>query len=302
MLEEVTSFLPTNKNKKLKIFDSTFGGGSYSLRFFDLGHEIFASDLDEFAKTIIQGTEKLQKLEKSKRFTLYHGNYSEVLNDFEDSYFDAIVADLGFSTIQLTSSNRGFSYQKQNEVLDLRYDQSSGEACFYKISKLKDYSELSKIIYTYSGEALSNKIAKVIFGIVKVERRSDVLSVVNAIDEIIFSQNKKNFNSILSRVWQALRIWTNDEFGHLEKFLETSIKKLNKNGRLIIVDFHSLEDKIITNFFRKVSKKNIIDDYGNFEKTYEHLTNKPVLPTEKEILENKPSRSAKLRVLEKLIN
>jgi 16S rRNA (cytosine1402-N4)-methyltransferase len=300
MLNEVASFIPSNK--KLKIFDATFGAGSYSRHFFELGHEVFACDLDKISKKIVKESENLKELQASNRFSLLNGNYSDIIQQFDDNYFDIIVADLGFSTVQLNFSKRGFSYQKRDELLDLRYDCTNSEPCYIKVQNLKNPNDLSKIIYNYSGEELSSKIAKVIFQTVKIDGVIAVGGVVDAIDQIIFSQNKKNFNSILSRVWQALRIWTNDEFGNLELFLEFSKSKLKKNGRLIIVNFHSLEDKIVTNYFRQCSKKRVIDDFGNTEIDFKHLTNKPVLPSEKEILENKPSRSAKLRVLERLID
>jgi 16S rRNA (cytosine1402-N4)-methyltransferase len=300
LLEPIVEIIKNNSKSEVKIFDGTLGGGGYTQRFLELGYIVHAGDLDTDA--IESFRTKNKDLYKDKLF-LENGNFADLIGNFDDGYFDIIVLDLGFSSNQLEYSDRGFSYQKDDELLDLRYDPHSGLPCYKKLQKLKKPDDLWTVIYTNSGESMSRPIAKAVFDYVQLQNKP-IYSVAE-IREVIIQSIPKKFikhkNAILSRVWQALRIWTNHEFDSLEKFLNITYKKLAIGGLLCIVSFHSLEDKIVTKFMRNLSKPIELDGYGNKAQYYKLLTPKPILPTEQEIEQNPRSRSAMLRVLKRCV-
>jgi 16S rRNA (cytosine1402-N4)-methyltransferase len=150
LISKILEFLPNNPYP-LRVFDGTFGGGGYSKKFLDLGHEVFASDLDAKLHTDIDFDDSNLHFKQS--------NFCDYIQTFEDNYFDFMVLDLGFSNNQLKYSGRGFSYQNPEEVLDLRYNPNSGIPAWKKLLKIKKPSDLSRIIFQNSGEKLSLRIA-----------------------------------------------------------------------------------------------------------------------------------------------
>ncbi len=293
LLSEVVDIVNTSTQAPKIIFDGTFGGGGYSNIFLSQGDDVYASDLDE---TTFETFHKIHG--NQPKLHWYHGNFSELLDTFQDNYFDAVIADLGFSSNQLEGSKRGFSYQQPHDILDLRYNMKQGIPVYQKISSIQDPKILSRILYTNSGESLSSKIAQSI-----VEKKGTVETVgdlIEAIDSAIPKRLYHKRNGIYSRVWQALRIWVNDEFNHLEEFLKLSIKKIKPDGVIAVVCFHSLEDRIVTKFMRTISKPQYIDEYGNTRQLFKNLTPKPITPSIQEVEENIRSRSATLRAVQKL--
>lgn len=322
--------------EKYRVLDGTFGGGGYSLAFeqffnqlitkqgqksSNLQLEIYACDLDIYALDLAK--EKMW----SCLVELKQANFKNYIQNFSDNSLDFIVLDLGFSGNQLNFSNRGFSYQQEQEILDLRYcshlvenkltprqknreirqitqtNDENLQPCWQKLYNLKNSKELQKIIYSFSQEKLAYKIADSIFKKIQKQKLTmqplKVGVIVQAILEAIPKQFIYKKNAILSRVWQALRIWTNGELENLQEFLNYAVSKLKSKGKLAIVSFHSLEDKIVTNFMRKLARPQSIDEYGNTICKYKLLTKKAIKPLQKEIEKNKSSRSARLRVLEK---
>ena len=285
LLEPILKYIKPND----KVFDGTFGGGGYTRAFLDKNCVCFASDLDQTAIDRFDNS--------SNKITFFNLSFDEAIESFEDNFLDVAVVDLGYSSNQLDFSERGFSYQKSDEVLDLRYNQDVGMACFEKIRKLKTVEELSRILYNYSGEEFSSRIAKALWG----KNHTKVGEFVETIVSVIPAKFQKKKNSILSRIWQSLRIWTNREFEALENFLAISVAKIKVGGLLMVVDFHSLEDKIVTKFMRNLAKPVETDDFGNKQKKFEFLTPKGILPTALEIENNIRSRSATLRILKRLV-
>jgi 16S rRNA (cytosine1402-N4)-methyltransferase len=288
--------------KHVKIFDGTLGGGGYSQKLLDtskennLELELFASDLDAGA---IDRVKSYIKIPVNSSFTAYHANFAEAVGGFEDKSMDGICVDLGFSSNQLEISGRGFAYLKPEEPLDLRYDIEETDSCSYKLLHLKSADELAKALYHYSGEPYSRRIAELIYGMNK-KTPWTVQEMIDVVLEVLPAKAMKYKNPTLSRVWQGLRIWTNDEFGSLEKFLPLALKKIKVGGRLAVVCFHSLEDKIVTNYFRGMSKAVNTDKFGNKTFEYKIITAKGILPSEQEVNENNRSRSAILRVIERI--
>jgi len=313
LLAEVIDALTHNLDerigsKKLIFVDGTFGGGGYS---YSLGQSlkestivdfrILASDLDSLAITKAD----LELLDQN-HIELSQTNFLNLINSCEDDSLAGIMLDLGFSSNQLTYGERGFSYQDGDQVLDLRFDSNGGRSCSQKLFQLKDAEALRKVIFRFSGEKFSNSIARHIFELVlKIKKTPNhttdiqVSQIVAAVEIAVPAKFKKNLISTLSRVWQALRIWTNDEFGSLESVLPIALDKLQSGGRLVIVDFHSLEDKIVASFMRQASTRLVIDSLGTKAQDFVLLTPRGIHPSEVEISDNPRSRSAIMRVLEK---
>ena len=297
LIQAVAEYSHLIKNK-LNVFDGTFGGGGYSDFFLNSNDsvKVYACDLDKNAINYYF----LNNL-KNNNLQLVNDSFEVYISQFNESFFDIIVADLGYSSNQLDFSDRGFSYLKGGEMLDLRYDNSSLLPVYKKIRLLKSDQELSKIIFRYSGETFSSRIGKNLFTF--ITSTNNPIHVSETV-EVIIKAIPKNFlhkkNAILSRVWQALRVWVNNEFDTLENFLVLSLDKLKPCGMLMITCFNSLEDKIVTKFMRDMSKKNVIDDFGNTEQFFEIITKKPITPSQTEIENNIRSRSATLRIIKKL--
>jgi 16S rRNA (cytosine1402-N4)-methyltransferase len=294
LLDDVAGFVFENKTQP-KVFDGTFGGGGYTTLFLENGAEVFATDLD---KTVYDRY-FLSHSKTPQLHTLY-GNFADVIRDFEHGFFDSIIADLGYSSNQLEESGRGFSYQQLDDSLDLRYDQSRGNGLLEKLAKVGSADNLGKILFQFSGETMSRRIAGQIFDDIRAKKLSTVADLLKSIDKVISKELWHKRNGIYSRIWQALRIWVNNEFENLELFLNRSLDKLAPGGLLIVVCFHSLEDKIVTKFMRTVAKPLQIDDYGNTLSSFELITKKAKTPSEREVEDNIRSRSATLRVLKKL--
>jgi 16S rRNA (cytosine1402-N4)-methyltransferase len=273
--------------------DGTLGGGGHTSAILDKGGIVYASDADINAVNLAK-----QNINSDKLF-IKAGNFADVIREYDENYFDGILLDLGFSSNQLEASGRGFSYLQPDERFDLRYDDNVGESVYTKISRTKSDAELGKIIYEYSGETLSMRIARPLFELIKNNKNIVVSQVVEAITSAIPRQFYPKRNAIYSRVWQALRIWTNDEMSSLDKFLQIAPTKLKKSGVLSIITFHSLEDKVVMKQFRTISKPFVLDTFGNTVKNFE-VSKSEGKPTAKEIEDNPRSRSARLRVLTKL--
>jgi 16S rRNA (cytosine1402-N4)-methyltransferase len=288
--------------KEIEFFDGTLGGGGYSQKLLDTALEsnikikLTSSDLD---KTAIERVNEYIKVPNNCEFYTLHSNFADAIETFNDQSLDGICVDLGFSSNQLEISGRGFAYLKPEEPLDLRYDIEETDSCSQKLLKLKSADELAKALYHYSGEPYSRKIAELIYGMNK-KTPWLVQDMIDVVIQVLPAKAMKYKNPTLSRVWQGLRIWTNDEFGSLEKFLPIALNKLKIGGRLGVVCFHSLEDKIVTNYFRGMSKAVNTDKFGNKTFDYKIITTKGILPSELEVAQNNRSRSAILRVIERI--
>jgi len=321
MLPQVLDFLPSQREVKGNVFDGTFGGGGYSQQFLKQGWLVFACDLDwqaieDFWKRnpeLKEGGVDNGKQDnnsqvpssalsrKGNQLHLKQSNFADYIQTFEDNFFAGIVLDLGFSSNQLETGGRGFSHRQPEEVLDLRYAATGGQPAWRKIQNLGSAFELQKVLYTYSGESCSRQIAQGLWNYAQTKLGPlSVGEAVSAISNILPASQQTRLRAILSRVWQALRIWVNDEFASLKKFLPIAAAKLAPGGRLIIVSFHSLEDKIVTKFMRSLARPQNIDDFGNKRQAYKLLTPKGVLPDEAQVESNPRSRSAVLRVLERV--
>ena len=301
MIEEVKSYIPANK--ELNIIDATFGGGGYSKIFLENFKiwKLIAIDRDPFSNFFAK---KLS--EKYNNFKLINGCFSEIDNLIENdnlnnkTQFDLIIFDLGLSTNQLEDPKRGFSFLTNNP---LHMGMGNNKKTVLDVINNYSENELADILYKFGEEKFSRKIAKKIINARKIKdiENTEELS-------LLIKQSYKNKSKIdpATRTFQALRIYVNDELNELSKALEKSLNLLKVKGKIIIVSFHSLEDRLVKDFFNHNSGKRwrssrhypeLADD-GPI--TLKLITKKPIRPSDLEININPRSRSAKLRVAEKI--
>lgn len=217
--------------------------------------------------------------------SIHHGSYAElptILQSEGLDMVDGIVLDLGLSSLQLDSRSRGFSY-KYDSPLDMRFDKSSGLTAADLISELSE-SDLADIIYKWGEERHSRKIARSI----KSRPRMETISDLN--DSIRIVTAPQHRNRTLARVYQALRIEVNQELEQLRLFLDLFHTVLKPGGRVVIISFHSLEDRMVKQAFKKYNSEGILTI----------LNKRPLTASEKEQKNNRRSRSAKLRAAERV--
>ena len=279
MVDEIISYLAP---EKLKTYvDCTFGQGGYSKKILEKTNcNIIAIDRD---KDAIEHA-KLLKKKYPKNFIFCVDNFSrldQVLKNNDIKKIDGLIFDLGISNTQLNNPTRGFSFSN-NGPLDMRMDIETLDLTAQKIINEFDQHNLSDIFYYYGEEKNSRQIARKIIEFRKKKEISTTFELV----ELIKKVNSYKKKHPATRVFQALRIFINDELNELDITLKKSLLFLKKNGKIITVAFHSLEDKVIKNFFSR--NKGLL----------KILTKKPVTPNQKEVKINPRSRSARMRVAE----
>ena len=279
--------------------DGTLGGAGHSSeiakRLTEGGRLI---GIDQDTDAIKAASEKLAPF--GDRVKIVHDNYEhigEVLASLDIEKVDGILLDLGVSSYQLDTAERGFSYKTDDAPLDMRMNKDSD---FTAKDLLNTYSEkdLARIIRDYGEEKFADRIAKNIVRERPLETTGDLNRIIR---ESIPEKFRRTGGNPSKRTFQAVRIELNRELTVLTDTIDTMIDLLNEDGRLAIITFHSLEDRIVKSHFKKTEYPcTCPPDFpvcvcGNISKGYQ-LTKKPILPTEKELEENKRSKSAKLRV------
>ena len=291
MLKEIIEYLNIKNNGKY--IDGTLGGGGYTRAITDVLSDkgkILSIDLDPLA---INNFLKY----KTEKNIVVNDNFANlkkiVLDNFnKDQKFDGIVADLGLSSAQLDDKHRGFSFENDSS-LDMAFGPGIVNNTFWIVNNYTQ-KELENIIKDYGEESWAKKIS---WKIIEHRRKEKIINARQLADIICQTIPKKFWSRRINpatKTFQALRMETNNEIENLEKFLEQAVELLKPGGHLIIVSFHSLEDRIVKIFF----KNKFREDKNNFK----ILTKKPIGPSEEEVKNNFRSRSAKLRVLEKISN
>ena len=262
--------------------------------------KLFAFDRDEEA--LKYSDEVLQKLGNS--YTLIHSDFvhmKEKLQELEIDKVDGILFDLGVSSPQL-DENRGFSFMR-DETLDMRMDRSS-HITAQNIVNEYSYEKLKNIFYQYGEEKQSALIAK---KIVEVRKNKQIKTTKELCDIICDSVGAKYYYKTHPErnIFQAIRIEVNEELVDLEKVLPDAISLLKPKGRLVVITFHSLEDRIVKQIFKKYSEvdkmvKGLPDIPLEYQPLIKLINKKPILPSEEELKENTRSASAKLRIVERI--
>ena len=262
--------------------------------------KLFAFDRDEEA--LKYSDEVLQKLGNS--YTLIHSDFvhmKEKLQELGIDKVDGILFDLGVSSPQL-DENRGFSFMR-DEILDMRMDRNS-HITAQNIVNEYSYEKLKNIFYQYGEEKQSALIAK---KIVEVRKTKQIKTTKELCDIICDSVGAKYYYKTHPErnIFQAIRIEVNEELTDLEKVLPDAISLLNPKGRLVVITFHSLEERIVKQVFKKYSEVDkMVKGLPNIPSEYQPLiklvNKKPILPSEQELKENTRSASAKLRIVERI--
>lgn len=302
LLEESIEAL--NINKDGIYVDGTLGRGGHSsiiLSKLDKGY-LYCFDRDE--KAIAESNERLHKI--SDKYKIIHANFSlikEKLNELNIDKIDGLLLDLGVSSPQFDEASRGFSY-RFDALLDMRMDQSS-EITAQKVVNDYTYEQLVRIFYEYGEEKYSKQIARKIEKAREIKPITTTFELVDIIKSALPSKVLSSKGHPAKKVFQAIRIEVNNELNELRIVLDKAIGMLKPNGRLVIISFQSLEDRIVKEAFNKVGKQKKTDKRIPLrpdqieELEYRVITTKPILASNKELEENNRSHSAKLRVLER---
>ena len=299
MLQEATRLCSFKKNSIY--LDCTFGGGSYSRKILSKKNtKVIALDRDEFVNKFANELKK----EYPNRFEFHIEKFSNIDKVVKNTLFDAVIFDLGLSNFQLKYSDRGFSFKSKNKLnMNMGLSSESLE------NILNNFSEknLSKIIKVFGEEKDASRIAR---NITKFRKKEKII-FVNQLVKIIESSKKKNFKqkiNVCTQTFQAFRMFINKEISELINGITKATKILKPGGKIIVVTFHSIEDKIVKYYFKNYSssrplssryfpEKNTLDN--NLFKKYKNTI---ITPSKKEIKLNSKSRSAKLRFAERSSN
>lgn len=284
--------------------DGTLGGGGHSYEILSRNPGARLIGIDRDSEALEAAGKRLSEF--SGRVTAVKGNFADIcsiLKSLDIEYIDGAVLDLGVSSYQLDNAERGFSYM-HDAPLDMRMDKSSSKTA-YEVVNLYTKEELSRIFFEYGEEKWSKRIAEFI-----VERREKspvktTLELSDIIKAAIPVKARRDGGHPAKRVFQAIRIEVNGELAMLEEAVRSFVSVLRPGGRLSVITFHSLEDRIVKNTFKTLSQgcicpKSFPVCVCGKKPELRILTKKPVLPSEAETERNPRSKSAKLRIAEKL--
>lgn len=299
LLKESSELLITKKDGIY--FDATLGFGGHSSHFLNVLNNnatFVATEVDDEAFSYCRNI-----FQNDPRVKLNKANFSQIdvisKIEFVDGY-DGIFADLGVSSYQLDESKAGFSY-RQEAALDLRLDKS---ITITAADIINSYSEedLANIFYEYGEENNSRNIAKAIVQQRNLKKIDTTIQLAKVIEE---NSPAYMVNKVLSRIFQALRIYINDELSVLKEFLEKAVNLLKQNANIVVISYHSLEDRIVKELFKYESLKCVcpaefpVCVCGKIQRL-KILTKKPIIPSDEELKLNRRARSAKLRAAKKL--
>lgn len=288
MADEVMEYLLPAASGKSLIVDGTLGEGGHSMRFLEANPECRVIGIDADAVMGRRAAERLS--DYSDRFELRTGWTDEILVDWEGPNPDVILMDLGISIFHYDGRGRGFSF-RTDEPLDMRLDTDGDTDASYLVNNLPE-EDLANLIYEYGEERFSRRIAR---RIVEARRESPIETAAGLAEIVTSAVPPKARHGRIhaaTRTFQALRITVNDELGRLKRLLAVAPGLLAPGGRLGIISFHSLEDRLVKRRFRELDVR--------FGGDYDVFTRKPAVPGDEESRVNPPSRSAKFRVLGKM--
>lgn len=283
--------------------DCTLGGGGHSeaiLSKLTTGH-LYAIEQDDYA--ISKATKRLEKY--ADKLTIIKSNFSNILSELNDlgiEKVDGIIYDLGVSSFQFDLADRGFSYRLDGP-LDMRMNQDL-KISAYDVVNTYSEKELRRILFEYGEEKFAPQIANKIVKSRQEKEIKTTFELVEVIKKALPAAVLRKQGHPAKQTFQALRIEVNQELDVIKNSLKDSLTLLNKGGRIVVITFHSLEDRIVKQIFKKATTLDLpkdipfIPEYMQVE--YQLLNNKVILPSEEELLENKRSHSAKMRGIEKI--
>ncbi len=278
--------------------DATLGGGGHALELLRrTAPDGIVIGLDWDEEAVSEARKALMPF--GERVKIFRENFihlPEILNEMKVEQVDGILLDLGLSSMQLEREERGFSFRKGGP-LDMRMDQRMDRTAAYLVNHLSP-EELEDILFKYGNERWAKRIAKAIVQ----ERDRGSIETTQALGKIVYQTIPRRFHSRkidpATKTFQAFRIKVNDELENLRKILETGWELLRKGGRMCIISFHSLEDRMVKETFRKLEGRGADGPIPGA--VMRVLTKKPIMPSEEEQRKNPRSRSAKLRCAERV--
>lgn len=279
MLEEVLTHLKLEPDQEFHVVDATVGLGGHAAAILEEAPHAELIGLDRDAASLKLAGERLARF--ADQVTLIHANLADMDQVVPDGFAaDAILMDLGYSSWQL--AERGFSFQT-DAPLDMRMDVRSGETAAELVARLPE-RELADLIYVYGEEHASRRIAK---AIVTARKARPIATTTELADVIESAVRRRGKLHPATKTFQALRVAVNDELGSLERGLSAAERILKPGGRLVVISFESLSDRIVKRHFKESEQLMVI-------------TKKVVPPTRDEVLANPRARSAKLRAAERI--
>ncbi len=303
LLAESIEFIEPSGKKN--IVDATLGLGGHTEAILSVSEKVNVFGIDQDIEAIEFAKKRLDKF--GSRIKILQANFSEikqVLKEAGIEEVDGIIADLGVSSLQFDSPERGFSF-RFDAPLDMRMDKNSETETAAELLARHSEEEIANLIYEYGEERFSRRIARRI-----VERRKmgNPIETTFELAELVKSSVKRSRKDKIhpaTKTFQALRIAVNSELEILETFLRESVDLLNADGRLVVITFHSLEDRIVKRTMQNLSGRCFCPPkfpkcVCGSVKIIEILTRKPIIPSEQEQRENPRSRSAKLRACRKI--
>ena len=302
MKEETTYHVPVLLNESIEGMnlqpggihvDVTFGGGGHSkeiLRRMDAEAHLYSFDQDEDAE---------KNIVDDKRFTFVRSNFRYLYNFLRYhgvEQVDAILADLGVSSHHFDDSERGFSFRFDGK-LDMRMNKRSGMTAADVVNNYEE-ERLADIFYLYGELKNSRKLAS---AIVKARNKQAIITIGDFLEIVKPMFGREREKKELAKVFQALRIEVNQEMEALKEMLQAATEMLKPGGRLVVITYHSLEDRMVKNLMKtgNVEGKAVQDFFGNVQTDFKLINNKVIVASDEEVARNPRSRSAKLRIAEK---
>jgi 16S rRNA (cytosine1402-N4)-methyltransferase len=301
LLNEVMSLLAVRQGGRY--LDGTLGSGGHASAILDaVGPDGFLLGIDRDPDALRRTDERLDRWRG--RFRLEYGNFADmetIAGQVGMESFDGILVDLGVSSEQLDTPERGFSFSHDGP-LDMRMNPAADESAAELIARIPE-AELADVIWQYGEERQSRRIARAIVR----ARREEAIESTAQLAAIVerAAGGRRGPKHPATRTFQALRIAVNDELGSLERGLDAGVALLKEGGRLAVISFHSLEDRMVKRFFRAHAVKEVALEAGGVRREYERppvriVTRRPVVPGAEELERNARARSSKLRVAERI--
>ena len=297
LLKQSIDALVTNPDGKYA--DATFGGGSHSreiLSRLSPKGSLMAFDRDNDALANAPEDERLTLIHNNFRFIHNYVLFDSYEKGTENELLDGVLADLGVSSHQFDTAERGFSF-RYSAALDMRMNAQGGKTAADVINSYTQ-EELEKILKLFGEVDNSRRVAQLI---VDARAKKPILTTDDLAEAISPALPSFAEHKYLAKIYQAFRIEVNDEMRSLEKFLQGAAASLKKDGRLVVITYHSHEDRMVKNFIRSGRIDGVIqkDNFGVSWSPMEPINRKPILPDDTEISSNTRARSAKLRIARK---
>ncbi|MEK7652337.1 MAG: 16S rRNA (cytosine(1402)-N(4))-methyltransferase RsmH [Patescibacteria group bacterium] len=279
------------------VIDATLGEGGHSFEICkNLNGDVFIIGIEADTDAIEKAKEKFfsNNITKKSKFVFKEGNFrnlENILNELKIGNIDGVLFDLGIRSANIEESQRGFTFQKDEPLIMTLSKQSTSEP-FTAEEIVNEWEEenIVDILDGYGEERFAKQIAKNIILRRKIKPIKTTFELVEIISTAIPKRYREGRTHFATKTFQALRITVNDEIGALKEGIVKAFDKLNKGGRMAVISFHSIEDRIIKRFFKEkvLEKKGVL------------VTKKPITPSDEEILKNPRSRSGKLRIIQKI--